>query len=236
MKFEDNFNGSSLDAKKWLDHYYVVGAGLNADYSPADENHVYTNGANVSVSDQTLKIVTKSEPAMGLGFSEAHGFVPVERKHTSGIVNTGKSYSMEQGKVEAKIRFKQPSKSIYHAVWLGAGKRLPHVNIMRLGKKLEFSVFAEGQANEQDVLQYVSLWSRRLLRKNTYYIIELEWNADSITWKVNGAAMFTAPNIVKEPMYIAFSSGVTGARVGATPALFEIDWVKAYQRHELAVV
>jgi beta-glucanase (GH16 family) len=236
LKFEDSFSGSALDAKKWLDHYYVKGAGLNTSYySPADENHVYTSGANVSVSDQTLKIVTKNESAAGLGFSEAYGFVPVERKYTSGIVNTGGSYRMEQGRVEAKIRFKQPSKGIYHAVWLGSGKRLPHVNIMRIGKKLEFSVFAEGQASGHDTLQYVSLWSRRRLRQNAYYIVELEWNADCITWRVNGVTMLTTPNIVKEPMFIAFSSGVTGARAGAAPALLEVDWVKAYQRNELAV-
>jgi len=236
LKFEDSFSGSSLDAKKWLDHHYVAGSGLNTNYSPADENHVYTNGANVSVSDQTLKIATKNELATGFGFSEVHGFVPIERGHTSGIVNTGKSYSMEQGRVEAKIRFTQPSKKIYHAIWLGAGRRLPHLNIMRIGKKVEFSVFAEEQTREQGVQQYVSLWRRGLLRQNTYYIVALEWNAKSIAWKVNGATIFTAPNIVKEPMYIVFSSGVTGALRKATPALFEVDWVKAYQRHELAVV
>jgi beta-glucanase (GH16 family) len=235
LKFEDNFNGRSLNVEKWLDHCCVMGAGLNVDYSPANENHVYTNGANVSVSNQMLKIVTKSEHITGLGFCETHGFVPVEREYSSGIVNTGKNYSMEHGRVAAKIRFTQPSKSIYHAVWMGAGKKLPHINIARIGKKLEFSVFSEGLTKD-DVLQHVSLWSRRVLRQNAYYIVELEWNAESITWKINGKIMFTAPNIVKEPMYIAFSSGVTGTPVSTTPALFEVDWVKAYQRNESAVV
>jgi len=237
LMFEDNFDGSALSSKKWLDHYCVMGAGPNMDYSPADENHVYTNGANVSVSNQTLRIETRRERATGLGFSDALGFVPVERQYTSGIVNTGNSYRMEQGRVEAKIRFKQPSKNIYHAMWLGAGKKLPHVNIMRIGHKLEFSVFSEGLTKEHDAVQHVSLWPRRTLRRNTGYIVALEWNADSIAWKVNGATMFTAPNIVKEPMYIAFSSGVTGkASSRALPALLEVEWVKAYQRHEPAAV
>jgi len=235
LKFEDDFSGGALNTAKWLDRYYVADTALNADYSPADENHIYTNGANVSVSEQTLKITTKSEFAAGLGFSEMHGFVPIEREHTSGIVNTAKSYSMKGGRVEVKIRFRQPSKKIYHAVWLGAGKKLPHINILRIGKKTEFSVFAEGQTREQGFVQHVGLWRRRKLRQNTYYIVALEWNADRITWTVNGKTMFTAPNVVQEPMYIAFSSGVTGTRVGATPALLEVDWVKAYQRHELAV-
>lgn len=235
VKFEDCFEGSALDGKKWLDHYYVIGTKDGMDYSPANENHVYTNGANVSVSNQMLKIATKREHTMGLGFSDVVGFVPVEREYSSGIVNTGKSFSMKEGKLEAKIRFMQPSKHIYHAIWLSSGKKLPHVNVLRIGEKLEFSAFAEESSKEY--AQHVRLWPRSVLRQNSYYIITLEWSAESMVWKINGVPMFTAPNIVMEPMYIVFSSGVTGvtpSNIG--PALFEVDWVKAYQRHEPTAV
>ncbi|MDR2937338.1 MAG: family 16 glycosylhydrolase, partial [Prevotellaceae bacterium] len=234
VKFEDNFDCGSLDCKKWLDHYYVVGSKEGMDYSPANENHVYTNGANVSISNQTLKITTKREQIMGLGFSDVVGFLPVERECSSGIVNTGRSFCMKGGKVEAKIRFTQPSKHIYHAIWLSSGKKLPHVNVMRLGEKLEFSAFSESASAE---LQHVRLWPRKVLRQNSYYIITLEWNTESMVWKINGVPMFTAPNIVEEPMHIVFSSGATGVLPGSVePALLEVDWVKAYQRHEQAAV
>lgn len=232
VKFEDSFNAQALDAKKWLSHYYVVGAGLNMDYSPANESHVYTNGANVSIANQSLKIVTKPEHATGLGFSDVLGFVPVERSFTSGIVNTGESFQLKYGKVEAKIRFSSPAKGMYHAMWLGAGKKLPHVNIVRIGEKVEFSAFSEGSA--ASLRHHVSLWSRKALRQNTYYIVALEWSEQSLVWKVNGATVFTLPNMVDEPMYVAFSSGVMGMPTTSAHGMLEVNWVKVYQRHEQA--
>jgi hypothetical protein len=232
LKFEDSFKGQSLDAKKWLSHYYVVGKGLDMDYSPANEGHVYTNGANVSVANQSLKIATKREHATGLGFSDVLGFVPMEREFTSGIVNTGESFQVKYGKVEAKIRFTAPFRGIYHAMWLGAGKKLPHVNIVRIGEKVEFSAFSEESAI--NLRQHVSLWSRRTLRQNTHYIVALEWSEQGLVWKVNGVTMFSSPNVADEPMYVAFSSGVMGAPAISAQATFEVDWVKVYQRHEPA--
>lgn len=233
LKFEDNFNEQALDTKKWLSHYHVVGAGLNMDYSPANEGHVYTNGTNVSVANQALKIVTKREHATGLGFSDVLGFVPMEREFTSGIVNTGKSYQLKYGKIEAKIRFTAPFKCVYHAIWLGAGKKLPHVNIVRIGEKVEFSAFSEESV--ENIRRHASLWSRSTLRQNTYYIVTLEWSEQGLVWKVNGVTMFTSPNVSDEPMYLAFSSGVMGAPAISAQATFEVDWVKVYQRHEKPV-
>jgi len=233
LAFEDTFNGSALDTSKWITCPYAAGRELL--YSSAEENHLYTDGANVSVANQSLKIVTKSEHATGLAFGREVGFVNAERNFTSGIVNTGKSYTQQYGKIEAKIRFSSPSKKFYHAMWLSTQRMLPHINVVRIGSKVELSVCAQG-ALQNEVQKYVDLWRRRTLKQNTPYIVTLEWNEQTITWKVNGAVLFTAPNVVKEPMYIGFSSGLTGKYNRSTPAVFEIDWVKAYRYHESAAV
>ncbi|MDR3365468.1 MAG: family 16 glycosylhydrolase [Prevotellaceae bacterium] len=227
LVFEDSFGGTALDKAKWITHPAPVGATLKTLYSPSDENHLYTDGDNLAVANQTLKILVKREHAHGVGFSGQVGFAPIEREYTSGIVNTAQSYTQQYGKVEAKIRFGKLEKGVYHSVWLGAGKMLPHVNVLRIGAEVEFSVFAEQKSGE--VLRYVETWKRSLLRQNTGYIVAVEWSKERMTWKINGVELFSAPNIVDEPVYIALSSGVVGKPKLLAPAALEVSWVKAYE-------
>jgi hypothetical protein len=225
--FEDAFDGNALDTTKWITHPALVGSTLKTLYSPSDENHIYTDGDNVTVSKQTLKILVKREHAQGVGFNGMIGFAPIEREYTSGIVNTAQSHSQQYGKIEAKIRFSKLEKGLYHSMWLGTGKMLPHVNVLRVGAEVEFSAFAAQKDGE--VLRYVETWKRSLLRQNTAYIVAITWSKERITWRINGVELFSAPNIIDEPMYIAFSSGVTGKPNLSSPAALEVDWVKAYK-------
>ncbi len=223
--FTDEFDGGALDKSRWITHPLVDDEKLL--YSPANEGHLYTDGSNVSVDGSSLKITTKAEHASGLGFSPALGFINVERECTAGLVSTAKSHRQLYGKVEAKIRFSQSGKGVYHTMWLGAQRRLPHLNVIRIGAKLEFGVFAAGN----DKKQHTEAWNRSMLRQNTYYIVTLEWSESCITWKINGATMFTAPNVLHEPMYVGFASGVEGSLSGSAQPIFEVDWVKTYKRH-----
>ncbi|MDR0711546.1 MAG: family 16 glycosylhydrolase [Prevotellaceae bacterium] len=230
LVFEDTFASNALDAAKWVTYPALIGSDIKTVYSPSDENYIYTDGDNVTVANQTLKIMIKREHAKGVGFSGQIGFAPIEREYTSGIINTAQSHVQQYGKIEAKIRFNKLAKGLYHSIWLGTGKMLPHVNVLRVGAEVEFSAFA-GQKDGAE-LRHVETWKQGLLRKNTAYIVALEWSKERITWKINGVQLFSAPNIVDEPMYIAFSSGVTGNPNLPSPATLEVDWVKAY-KHQL---
>ncbi|MDR3187697.1 MAG: family 16 glycosylhydrolase [Prevotellaceae bacterium] len=227
LLFEDTFGGEALDKSKWVTHPSPIGSGLKTLYTPSNENHLYTDSGNLAVSNQSLKILLKRERASGVGFNGKVGFTPIAREYTSGIVNTAQSYTQQYGRVEAKICFSKPEKGLYHSMWLGAGKMLPHVNVLRVGAEVEFSVFAEQKDGGQ--LRYVETWKRSLLRQNTHYIVAIEWSKERMTWKINGVELFSAPNIVDEPVYIAFSSGVTGSPKLAVPATLEVCWVKAYR-------
>ncbi|MDR3297664.1 MAG: family 16 glycosylhydrolase [Prevotellaceae bacterium] len=220
LGFEEDF--ASLDKSRWATHPSVVHGAPTMLYSAIAENHVYTDGLNVAVHDGMLAISTKREAAQGLGFSPRVGFAPVERDYTSGTVNSAPSHVQRYGKVEVKFRFSQASKHLYHALWLGSGKQQPHVNMLRVGHKLELSAFANGR-------RQVDTWSRRLLAPNTDYVVSLEWSKRSMTWRINGAKLFSAANIVNEPMHIAFSSGVIGNPTIDEPATLEVAWVKAYK-------
>ncbi|MGL5913125.1 MAG: glycoside hydrolase family 16 protein [Bacteroidales bacterium] len=232
LKFEDNFNYSDIEESKWLSRWCVQGVEFNANYSPANELHVFTED-NIEFNGQALKIHTKEEPSTGLGFSEIIGFTPIEREYSSAIVNTGKELMLQYGKIEVKFRFTLPKKGFYHAFWLGAGRKLPHVNMLRIGSKLEFSEFAKSESEDEETLEYVKLWQPKLLKKKAYYILAVEWLKDEIKWSINGKKIFVAPNLIHEPMYVALSSGVTHTpEKNHSNGLLEVDWIKVYQQHE----
>ncbi|MDR1023565.1 MAG: hypothetical protein LBL94_09905 [Prevotellaceae bacterium] len=237
LAFEDTFVGTALDTAKWTPRPAVIEAASEILYSPSGENHLYTDGANVTVSGHVLKIMVRREQASGIGFHERLGFMPIERKYTSGIVNTARSYLQQYGKIEAKICFSKLEKGMYYSMWLGTGKKLPHVNVLRIGSKIELSAFAErSERSGGEKLQHVETWKRSLLRQNTAYIVAIEWSKDMMIWKINGVTLFSAPNIVNEPMYIAFSSGVTGKPNVSTLAALEVCWVRGYKPHDVTPV
>ncbi|MDR1417283.1 MAG: hypothetical protein LBJ57_07705 [Prevotellaceae bacterium] len=232
LTFEDTFAGTELNNAKWTPRPALIGAATEIMYSPSDENHLYTNGGNLAVGGNMLKILVKREQASGIGFNDQVGFAPIERKYTSGIVSTAQSHVQQYGKVEAKICFHRLEKGLYHSMWLGTGKRLPHVNVLRIGSKIEFSAFAE-KSDGAGERQHVETWKRSLLKQNTPYVVTIEWSKEVMIWKINGVTLFSAPNIVDEPVYIAFSSGVTGNPRLFSPAALEVCWVRGYKPHDV---
>jgi beta-glucanase (GH16 family) len=230
LTFDGTFKGKTLDTRKWTTLPVLPENTPDILYSSPYEYHVYTNGGNVSLLDQTLAIVTKQEPAQqGVGFDSRVGFLPVERSFTSGIVSSIEKFSQPHGKIEVRCRFNSPHRGMYHAIWLRSHKMLPHVNMLRVDGKAEFGAFAASEPSENHLHKYVDVWSRALLRQNTYYVVAVEWDKETIVWRVNGAKIFSAPNIIAgKPMHIAFSSGVTRKINTSAQAVLEVDWVKAY--------
>ncbi|GHT72678.1 hypothetical protein FACS189456_1850 [Bacteroidia bacterium] len=225
--FYEDFQEKELDPIKWIVQRPSFDERLpNIQYSLAEENHLFAAEAkNLQLTGHSLQIFTKKEPepAEGVVFSNEFGFVPAQRNFTSGIISTGENCKLLYGKIEAKVKFFSSSKYVFHAIWMAAGGRLPHINILRKGSKLEFSSFAQ---NKDKTQQHADLWSAGTLRQNTYYIVQLIWNKDRIEWYINGKKMFSAPNTIHEPMFLTFSSGVLGGNPRSeTPSVFEIDWV-----------
>ncbi|GHU95110.1 hypothetical protein FACS1894156_4220 [Bacteroidia bacterium] len=226
--FFDNFTAPALDDALWVNRCPTATPALpHINYSLAEEWHLFTeNGNNVQCTGDTLQLITQKEQAAGIVFSKELGFIPAERNFTSGIVNTDQKYRVQYGKIEAKIKFQSASKYVFHAVWMAAGGQLPHINLLRIGQNIEMSSFAK---SDRGALQYVDLWGK-ILRQNTFYIIQLLWNEDKITWSINGRPMFSAPCTIHQPLFLAFSSGILGGEPRTEqPSSLVVDWVKVSQ-------
>lgn len=225
--FFDNFNAPALDASKWVTRCPTATEALpHITYTQAEECHLFTDGNNVQSTGETVQVLTQKEPTTGIVFSKELGFIPAERNFTSGIVNTDEKYRVQYGKIEAKIKFQSTSKYVFHAVWMAAGGQLPHINLLRIGQNIEMSSFAK---SDRGTLQYVDLWGK-ILRQNTFYIIQLLWNEDKITWSINGRPMFSAPNTIHQPLFLSFSSGILGGEPRTElPSTLTVDWVKVSQ-------
>ncbi len=230
ITFEDDFSTPKLDRGKWNTRYFWGEVLMNEGYAQAGEKHFFTDKDNFEISDSVLKIITRKEKASGKEWNATIGFFEKEFDYTSGLINTGNSFRQQYGIFEAKIRIGK-SYPVNHAFWMLSDHITPHIDVMKAEKKLKMNFFW-GDVNQPGRIRRKSSGLGISRFTDDYYIYSLEWNQERITWKINGVKVASANrNLPKSPMYINFSSGLYKDANGTVlPAVFEIDWVRCYQR------
>ena len=232
--FSEDFSENKLDTNKWITQFFWGKTLIEQGYSLAGDKQLYTNGNNIDVSENSLKIITQKENAKGLAWDERFGFIPQDFEYTSGVVNTGHSFRQLYGKFEVKVRFTM-APNIFHAFWLVGDTMLPHIDVIRQngGNKLRVqgSVFWQNTQNKPSSFK-APLSGFNF--SNDFYILSLEWTSTKLEWKINGVTYAqTTSNIPQMPAYLAFSSGVKGAKADSMlPAKFEIDWIRCWKMTE----
>ncbi len=228
LEFEDHFTGDKLDKEKWLTRYYWGDKLLNDSYSLMGDRHYITNGKNLSVSGSKLAIVTQNEIAKGVVWNPLMGFVPQEFSYTTGLINTGKSFRHQYGKIEAKV--KVPKGNAFHAFWLAGERMLPQVNIFKYTNgKFYLGNFWGDVTDPNGISKDNTAISGAFAGRSC--IFSLEWAHKQLIWSVNGVVFKTMQRgVPAEPMYIAFGSGVENDSAGSNPVRFEIDWVRFYSK------
>jgi hypothetical protein len=216
-KFYEDFSKNSLDAR-WSDKQVISEMLINgAPYSPIEDLHIFAP-SNLQQSGGLLKIKTKQETKQGLAWDKTYGFVPKTFAYTSGMLTSSHSFKQQYGKFEAKVHVKQ-THGTYHAFWMGTDTQKPHLNIFKFeNKKLAVSAYAKNTEIERKL---------KYKLKDDFYIYTLLWNNDKLTWLINGKKVFESSNIINEPMYISFSSGVYDKK--AEPTVMYIDWVRCFR-------
>jgi hypothetical protein len=219
LTFSEEFDGTSLDTKKWLTNYYWGEKLLKDRYSVESDLQAYTEKDNFELRNSTLKINTKSQRIKGKVWSASNGFTTKEFSYTSGLINSGASFRQKYGIFTAKIKLGDPNAK--SAFWMLADKITPHINICRTSNgKVWFDLFSANGRNSK-----TSLGSRYA---NDFFIYTLEWTHDRLVWKINNTEVFTqTSDVPQEPMYVLLAGGTEKPISGMTS--MEIDWVRVYK-------
>jgi beta-glucanase (GH16 family) len=230
LSFADEFDGNSLNTEKWLPRYFWGEALIHKSYSLAGDQHAYTDGKNIELDSNTLKIITKREKAEGLSWDKRYGFVPKSFEYTSGIINTGQTFRQLYGKFEAKVKFTM-APNLFHAFWLVGDTMVPHIDVFRQNGNKKPSVQGSMYWMNGDKMRSFKAPLSGFNFTNNYYILGIEWTANKLTWKINGITYAeSSSNIPDSPAYLVFSSGVKGGLANQSlPAQMQIEWVRCWR-------
>lgn len=224
--FEDDFIAKNLDTKKWSFKSYISEKMLGDNYSLAGDLQVYTNGENISTNGK-LSIDVRKETKTGKVWQVSTGFIPTELNYTSGMVSSWTSFSMEDGILEAKIKF-EPVKQVVSSMFLCGEKNVPRVNLLEMGTKNRVGISTLNSQGKIDA-EGVDISN---LKSGKWYIFSLEKKGANFSWKINDTEIFATNNTGQEQkLHINASSLVVDeVPVSKLPVHFEIEWVKCYRR------
>jgi hypothetical protein len=220
--FEDHFREERL-AEHWSTKPFWSICQLSGNYVQNAEAHGL-DGQNVYVQGGVLHIVTKEAANKGLAWDEKYGFLPGRFNYTSGVINTVGHFQTKpkQGKIEIKLRVPSVTNT-YHACWLNCSKITPAISLFNFcNNKYEAGIYQDEY--DDKTCRYMKLIPSH------FYIVQVEWNENHITWRINGKKITRKPNTIDMPLYLNITSGVIGkVRNAKLPAHLELDWVKVFE-------
>ena len=230
--YGDDFSSEELNPEKWMTRYLWGDKFINDAYALEVDKAFPTDGNNLDLSNNSLKIVTRQEKTEGKAWKQPFGFIPQEFDYTTGMISTAKSHRQKYGKFEAKIKVNY-AKPVNYNFWMVSEKNLPHVDILKLNKKktkVELAHHTGDLTNGSKPDTIKSEFSGLDVAQD-YFIYTFIWTPDKLTWKINEVIVNEQKkNIPQEEMYLVFSSSMTGkVDGGGLPASLEIDWVRCYK-------
>jgi len=225
--FEDDFSSSSLHPEKWSVNHYMADKMMGSNYSMPGDLQTYTDGKNLKTGGK-LTIEVRKEKHPGTVWKMSAGFIPAEFDYTSGLVSTGTNFWMEDGIMEAKIKF-QPVKQLASSFYLMGEKNTPRVNLLEMGVKNRLG-FASLNGNGKYQWEGIDISN---LKKGQSYIFTLEKSGTTFTWKINDAEVLKMnKQELDAPLHLNASSLVVYDVPGSSlPAQFDIEWVKCYRKN-----
>lgn len=223
--FEDNFKKPGIDIEKWATLPFLAEKLLGDNYSLPGDNYAITDGKNLKTNGK-LTIEVKKEKATAKVWKMPAGFVPAEMEYTTGMVSTWKSFWMEEGIFEAKIKF-NPVSQIVSSVYLAGENNMPRVNLLEMGTKnrLGFININAGKA----VAEGMDISN---LSAGKWYIFTVVKQGADFTWKINEAEIITLRSSEMNNKLHLNASVIVVNDVPQShlPAALEIEWVKCYRK------
>jgi len=197
---------------------------LDQNFSQLGDLQAFTDGKNVSLKSELLRIEVRHEKTTGMQWRIPFGFVEQEFDYSSGIVSTAGVEWWKNGILEAKVKY-APAHNIVDAIYLLGEETSPQINLVEMGEKNRMGLFthkADGFYAESENLSG--------LKVGEFYIFRLEWSAHSLVWKINNREVFSlSHNVPAFKMHLNAASIVVADPTDSLPHRFEIDWVRFYQ-------
>lgn len=250
ISFEDSFDTLSLwsddggDAStngRWRTRYIwdratIINNEQQFYVDPEQHQHSPFN-----ISDGVLSIVAEPTPRALRGVVEGQPYV-------SGVLTTEKSFAQQYGRFEVLAKVPE-GQGLWSAFWLlpsfdqwPAGVAiLPEIDVMEhLGHQpnVYHTTLHTNQTGELTSHPYDHTLRQPLT--NDFHTYSVVWNAESVTWYLDGEwkASHPTPKDFTRPVHFLLNLAVGGNWPGSPdgttefPARFMIDYVRAYTRDE----
>jgi hypothetical protein len=224
LVFDDQFKSGKLDREHWMTLSHGANHSLGRNFSQVGDLHAFTEGRNVSVEFNVLKIEVRKEKTHGMQWHMPFGFVEKEFNYSSGLVSTAGVEWWKYGILEAKVKY-APSTNLADVIYLLGDETSPQINLVEMGVKNRVGLLTKNADGIQADCESISG-----LKVGEFYIFRLEWSSHSLIWKINGREILTLTHHVPAfKMHLNIASIVV-AEPADLPHHFEIDWVRFYQR------
>ncbi len=217
LKFDDEFNGQSLDTTDWSTGWLAPGITPPVN---ADELECY-NPANAKVSDGALMLSLVRQPESCGG---------KERPYASGMVNSDGKFEFTYGFMEARIWLPPRGKPIINwpAFWTD-GQNWPkdgEIDVMEGlggGQACWHFEYAGGNPGGCARGTFAGGW----------HTFAADWEPGSITYYYDGRAVGTVKSgVTSAPMYLIVNYATANQLGGPVqvPATMRVDYVRVWQR------
>ena len=238
--FEDNFDGTSLDKKKWNPTY---------NWGPTHNHRAYCAEENVIVSDGTLKLKGEKKVHPNANGKKAkfnNKEIPVD--YTSGAIDTRGHFEVKYGYIEG--RFKAPSqKGTWPAFWTLQDGWPPEIDILEIPSSRKQHHYYLHYTDPSWYSSHGSAWDHEASfgghkdddvdRSAGFHNYGVEWDEGNLNFYFDDKkfASYNRPTEIKQlaAQYIIVNlaiGGWAGDDIDITednPAYFEADWVRVWQ-------
>ncbi|MFC4991777.1 glycoside hydrolase family 16 protein [Rubritalea tangerina] len=236
LHWQENFSGNKVDTSTWS----TVKRG-----KPDWKNTMSNDPRLIEVSKGTLKLKgivndKKNDPAPFL---------------TAGLTSKGK-FNFQYGKIQIRARFKS-AQGAWPALWmLGEKGQWPNNGEIDLMEHLNFddkvyqtlhSHFTQNTPFDKDA--HPNKGSTTKIDKDAWNTYGCEWDADKVTFTVNGKPSHSYPRRpelgdsqypFQQPFYLILSMQIGGKWVNSPdrgpsnpahyPAHLEVDWIRVFKK------
>lgn len=240
LVWEDDFDGEALNMDNW--NRQVVQAGRFNDewqrYTDSDENSYVENGNLV------IKAIHESDE---------HGM----DQYTSARLNTAGKQSWKYGKISARIKLPY-GEGMWPAFWMlgtninenGGDTPWPQsgeIDILEMygsndDANIEGNFHYADENDEHAMYGQVHYKLKNGIFADDFHVFELEWDAEKISWLVDGEEFATADisdevySEFREEFFLLLNIAVGGEWAGRPdettefPQYMYVDWVRVYQK------